>query len=496
MLRHNCGIAVANTLHDVYSFIHYLQHRGREAAGIAAIRDDGIDVLKWKGTVDRFDITDLHKIFPGTKYHTFFGHVRYATHGRKDQILEDAHPHVVGGTTSHRGDHVIIRGATSAIVHNGQVNPKFWLDKIDRNKLNSGCDTEALLHYFLVHNEKNLLTQIPGVYTLAIADIKRKDVVVLRDRHGVQPGVLGIKDGKYVVTSEDIAIRRNGANVVEDLDLGAAYYLAPDGSFKKENIVAPNPRHCFFQWNYLAHVDSVLDGVTVRSIRKGHGEVLARELSNVLNWDDIDVITFIPRCPEPAFRKLADAVGKRKDFRSTMYKISPERAFQGSTPSDRHDSITSNLHPLIEVDLEFDGEIKDCVVLVGDDSLIRANNSVVAIAILTEKCGVKEAILVEYTPPIGIIGADNVQRFCDGGVDFTKDDSYVALERDPDTKIPIKNRTLDEISKRAGARVIYISPKGHLSTFLKYGLSEDKLCTFCIGGPKPFEGFADTTNYV
>ena len=33
VVRHNCGLTVAHSLHDAYRFIHSLQHRGREAAG-------------------------------------------------------------------------------------------------------------------------------------------------------------------------------------------------------------------------------------------------------------------------------------------------------------------------------------------------------------------------------------------------------------------------------------------------------------------------------
>ena len=106
-LRHNCGLCVAHTLHDAYSFIKSLQHRGREAAGIAAIGEDKIDVLKWEGKVSRFDVNGLHDMFPGHNYHTFMAHVRYATKGREDKILEDAHPHVIGGRADHRGNHII-----------------------------------------------------------------------------------------------------------------------------------------------------------------------------------------------------------------------------------------------------------------------------------------------------------------------------------------------------------------------------------------------------
>ena len=107
-IRENCGFCVTHTLHDAYSFGKSIQHRGRDAAGIAAIGKNRIDVLKWRGGVDRFDITDLHKLFPSNDYHTYVVHTRYATRGRKDKLLEDAHPHTIGGTMEHRGNHVII----------------------------------------------------------------------------------------------------------------------------------------------------------------------------------------------------------------------------------------------------------------------------------------------------------------------------------------------------------------------------------------------------
>ena len=64
VVRHNCGLSVAHTLHDAHSFIQSLQHRGREAAGIAAVGDGRIDIIKWKGGVSTFDVTDLYKISP------------------------------------------------------------------------------------------------------------------------------------------------------------------------------------------------------------------------------------------------------------------------------------------------------------------------------------------------------------------------------------------------------------------------------------------------
>ena len=127
-MRHNCGIAVAHSLHDAYAYITSIQHRGREAVGIAAIGERRIDVIKWIGLVKDFSLTDLHKIFPAYRYHTYLAHVRYATRGRKDKILQDAHPHTIGGKIFDHGSHIFVLDCEMAIIHNGQIGDEYLGD--------------------------------------------------------------------------------------------------------------------------------------------------------------------------------------------------------------------------------------------------------------------------------------------------------------------------------------------------------------------------------
>ena len=140
VIQSKCGLCVAHSLHDAYSFIKDLQHRGREACGIFAIGDT-IDVIKWVGNVTKVDLIDLHKIFPASNYHTYGAHVRYATKGKEDKILEEAHPHTIGGKIENRGDHIIIRDCDAVAIHNGQVNFSKELNP------HSECDTKILLKY-------------------------------------------------------------------------------------------------------------------------------------------------------------------------------------------------------------------------------------------------------------------------------------------------------------------------------------------------------------
>ena len=458
-LRHNCGIVVAHTLHDVYSFGKALQHRGREAAGIAAIGYDRIDVAKWKGTVDRFDVTDLFKIFPGHQYHTYLMHIRYATRGRKDQILEDAHPHTIGGTQYDYGDHRFIMDCEAVIVHNGQVEDQY-LQGIDLSDVKTGCDTEKILHYIVNHGARGFLKDVPGSFTLAMADKRHKDVIVCRDKTGIKPGVLGWKDGKYVAASESIAFDKNGAEFREDLEPGSIYYMHPQGNYTRQHVVDEILKLCYFEYNYVAHMASILGGVNVRVVRQLMGEALAEEHK----LEDVDIVSYMPRCPQPAARTMAQKLNKR--FEYIFYKT------QGSTLEERAQSISSNLFLMPGVE----AKIKDKTVAVVDDSIIRGNNAMHIKHLLYDIAKVKKAYMVSYTPPVGIVGEDGVPRGCTFGVDMPPDDKFIA-----------RDRTMNEISAKMGMPVKYLSINGMLKIFERLGIPKEKLCYFCVGGEHPFK---------
>ena len=462
-VSHNCGICVTHTLHDAHAFIETLQHRGRDATGIAAIGKDRIDVIKWMGTVDKVDQVDLHKVFPSSEYHTFMAHVRYATKGTHNESLEEAHPHVIGGQTHHNGNHVLITDCEFAAVHNGQVDTSYLTD-IDISATNTGCDSEAFLHYFKKNGERTILREIPGSYTVAIAQKGKDAVVVMRDRAGIRPGVLGWKDGKYVVASEDIALRKNGGELIEDLEPGAAYYLNASGTYRKTRYADPIPAHCFFEWNYISHRDTILEGIYVKTLRRALGEMLAEELC----LDNIELVSYFPRAPEDAARSYAKAA--KKEFRPLFYKLRGERAFQGPSKNERRQSINMNLYLMPNAVHDAKGK----AVLVIEDSIVRGSNFQHERELMN-RAGVSDYVHMSYTPPIGIIGDDGEPRGCLFGVDMPPTDDFFA-----------RNRTPEQINEESEVTVGYITVEGMLKVFEKLGMPRSHLCTFCIGGQHPF----------
>ena len=294
----------------------------------------------------------------------------------------------------------------------------------------------------------------------------------LRDRTGIKPGVLGWKDGKYGVASEDIAFRKNGGEYVEDLDPGTIYYIKPEGGYSKEKLLDVDRAHCFFEWNYITDLDSIINGVSVRSIRESLGEELSEEL--VGDVKGADLVTYLPRCPEVAARSFAKK--SELPFEPVFYKMRGERSFQGSTAGERRESIGQNLHLLPGMKDKLRGK----TVILLDDSIVRGNNSKRARDLLYEEAQVKKAFLVSYTPPIGIIGEDGVPRGCTFGVDMPPDPP-------PGDEFIARNRSVEEIGKAMEMPVLYLSRAGMLRAFARAGLEEGDLCTFCIGGRMPFE---------
>ncbi len=461
-----CGIVVGPSLEFVYDTLGSLQHRGRDAFGITGCGPQRIDVFKAQGPVKGISLRMLQNTFGGVRYEQWMGHVRYATQGKseEEEILKNAHPHTIGGVEENYGKYIFIRDCDAAMVHNGQVDLK-CLESIDRRGLRTACDTEALLHYYVRFGEQRVLMEIPGSYTLAAAKKNRPGIVVMRDRTGIKPGYLGKIEGHHVVASEDVALRKNRATLKHNLVPGSTYYLNPDGSYDYMKVVEPDLKYCFFEHTYLGHEDSIINRVSVHELRLIMGEVLAREFHS----DSVDYVSWVPNSPESSAEAFAQTLGKQ--CIPIFNKTDDVRSFMEPKQEARIKSITTNLSliPLVK------DVLKGRSVIVIDDSAVRGTVLRRVRQLLYEDAGVRDATLLLYTPPIGIIGEDGIARGCEFGVDMPSSDNFIA-----------RGKTEAEISLEVGMPVRYISLEGMLQGFERVGLSRKDLCTYCIGGQKPF----------
>ncbi|MFQ5648243.1 MAG: hypothetical protein ACE5FW_03315, partial [Candidatus Aenigmatarchaeota archaeon] len=459
-------IAVARTLHDVYKMLKAQQNRGQEAAGISVLKEDGtLDVIKWMGLVDDFALDYLYDILGDGVL--FEGHIRYSTSGSKSS-LRNAHPHYLGGRETEHSDHLIARGVDASIVHNGTLACCPGAETVD-------CDSMFLLETFMEIGGEGVLQEIPGAYSAAI--LTPEGATVLRDRYGIRPLSIGKKDGRYVAASEDCAIREIGGSVHRTFFPGEMGKMTRT-DFQTERIVPSNDKMCFFELNYLMNDESHFIERSVRDGRYILGGVLCDEFFQATGIDpnEIDVIAYLPKCPEPAALGFADRIRK---YRSKPLKVHPKdniyykkkkrRAFMGQSQKQRKKSIQHNLYLRDNVDLD------DLVILIIDDSIVRGNNSKRAVRMVND-AGAKKVYFAAYTPPIGPI-KNGIGRGCLFGVDMPPSDDFATR----------KYKTIGGVAEYIRAeKVYYLSKEG---MFKAIRIPMNRTCHYCIGGPHPMEDY-------
>ena len=196
-----------------------LEYRGYDSAGVALVRNGGIEVRRSAGKLARLEEAIADHPVDGDYG---LGHTRWATHGRPTE--ENAHPH---------------RDCTGRIVvvHNGIIENylplKHELEQ-QGHRFETETDTEIIAH--LVEREmrddgleqavRRALTKVRGLFGLVLlaADDPDKLVAV---RNG-PPIVVGMGDHEFLVASDVPAVLSHTRDVVFLGDEEMAV-ITPDG---------------------------------------------------------------------------------------------------------------------------------------------------------------------------------------------------------------------------------------------------------------------------
>lgn len=188
-----------------------LEYRGYDSAGIAALNDRRLRVVKTKGTIEGLE-RKLAQV--NIEAAIGIGHTRWATHGAPSD--ENAHPH-----TDCR--------SRLAVVHNGIIENfgsiKAWLE--DRGHVfESETDTEVLPHLIehfyagdLVRATRKVAEVAEGSYALAVISEDEPDTLVcMREQ---SPLVIGIGKGENFIASDIPALLKHTRDfyILEDGEL-------------------------------------------------------------------------------------------------------------------------------------------------------------------------------------------------------------------------------------------------------------------------------------
>jgi len=418
-----------------------LQHRGQESCGICVASEDEVRIEKAMGLVTQvFTEERLGRLaVPGAR--TAVAHTRYSTTG--SSRLYNAQPLTV---RSNKG--------VLALAHNGNfTNARELRDAM----LAAGAvfqttnDSEVMLNLIARYSHLDLrratamaMTELEGGFSVVLMD--QTSLIGLRDRHGVRPLVLGSLAGGWVLASEPAALAVVGADHVRDVRPGEMVVI-DDLGLHSEQIMAPTPAPCAFEWIYFARGDSVLDGVSVHDARVRMGERLAQEAPA-----DADVVIGVPESGLAAAVGYSRASGVPYDI--GLYR-SPYagRTFINPTQHLREQKVRLKLGATTAV-------AGKRVVLV-DDSIVRGTTSGRIVRLLYE-AGAREVHFRVSSPPIA--------HPCFYGIDTAARQELAA-----------STLSVEEIRRRIGASTLaYLSEAG-----LQRALGQPSVCLACFNGRYP-----------
>ena len=378
-----CGIVGVSGLEHAAELVslglYALQHRGQEAAGIAAIDGGRARVHKAAGLVAEGFADDVLKNLPGT---TALGHVRYSTAGGPG--LVNAQPIVV---RYHQGD--------LAVVHNGNItNARILREALvaEGALFQSTTDTEVLVHLIARSREptpeaqlRDALRQLEGAFSIIVTI--GSTLYAARDPWGFRPLILGRCDGGHVVVSETCALDLLGAEYVRDLEPGELVRIDGDQVTRLEGLQpAQRLAPCIFELIYFARPDSKLWGISVDRARRALGRQLAREQPV-----EADCVFSVPDSSNSAALGYSEESGIPFEL-GLIRNHYVGRTFIHPTQVGRNFKVRVKYNPVREV-------IEGKRVVVVDDSLVRGTTSRGLVSLIRD-AGAREIHFRVASPPV------------------------------------------------------------------------------------------------
>ncbi len=382
----------------LYDALTVLQHRGQDAAGIATIDGNKVNLRKEMGLV-RDVFHQRHMLRLAGNYG--IGHVRYPTAGCSGAA--DAQPFYVNSPYG------------ICLAHNGNLTNcqevATQLFDEDRRHLNTSSDSEVLLNAFahelgliidgamrpdhIFRAVKEVHRRVRGGYAV-VASIVGHGIVAFRDPMGIRPLVLGSRQTangiERIVASESVALDVLGFDLERDVAPGEAIYIQTDGTVHSQMCHAsPKQSPCIFEFVYFARPDSIIDNISVHKARMRMGEALAERILSEWPEHDIDVVIPVPDTSRTSAMQLANRmkVKFREGFMKNRYI---GRTFIMPGQEMRRKSVRRKLNA---IDLEFRGKN----VLLVDDSIVRGTTSK-QIVEMARDAGARKVYFASAAPPV------------------------------------------------------------------------------------------------
>jgi amidophosphoribosyltransferase len=436
-----------------YYGLYALQHRGQESAGIAVSNGRQILVYKDMGLVSQvFDESTLEAL----KGHVAIGHCRYSTTGAPtwDNAQPTFHPRAGGSIAlAHNGNLINTADLADQVANLGEHEGELDLQvKLPASTNDTSVVTTLLAHHpgrTVGERALELLPQIQGAYSFVW--MTEHALYAARDPQGIRPLVIGRLERGWVVASETAALDIVGASFVREVEPGELIVVDEDG-LRARRFAEAAPKHCLFEFVYLARPDTMMSSQRVHSVRVEIGRRLAKDFPA-----DADLVIPVPESGTPAAIGYAEASGI--PYGTGLVKNSyVGRTFIQPSQTIRQLGIRLKLNPLRDV-------IEGKRLVVVDDSIVRGNTQRALVRMLRE-AGAREVHVRISSPP--------VKWPCFYGIDFATRAELIA-----------NGLTSDEICRSIGAdSLAYIDLDALIEAT---NVPKPNLCRACFDGIYPLE---------
>ena len=441
-LHEECGIFGIYNNSDAASLsyygLHALQHRGQEAAGIAACDTGGeINCYKGKGLLAEVFNNEIIATLPGRHA---IGHVRYSTADANQ--IENVQPIMVRSHT-----------ASFAVAHNGQIvnAPELRHELEKRGSIFQGVsDSELLAHMSQVEEGSfeecivKACRRFEGAFAFVI--LTNKAIYAVRDKNGLRPvSIAKLPEGGYCVSSETCAYDIVAGEYVRDLKAGEIVKIDDEGIHSYQYTDDTQYKMCAMEYIYFARPDSTIDGINVHTARRLSGRALAKREDT-----EADIVIGVPDSSTSAAIGFAEEIGLPYEIGLIKNRY-VGRTFIQPTQKQRERGVRMKLSAVSSI-------VKGKRVFMIDDSIVRGTTSKRIVQLLKEAGATEVHVRICSAPLISP---------CFYGVDTSTYDELISARL-----------THDELCEFIGAdslRFMEVDEMGE-------SFGTKNLCTACFDG--------------
>jgi amidophosphoribosyltransferase len=387
-----------------------LRHRGYDSCGICFERYDAAKSLQVHRTLKGYPKPDDQSV--SLNGGACIAHTRYTTQGSSD-CLEQAQPILSVGLPGE-----------AALVHNGQIKMPMGYASSDTHYLMSLLSATSYQPQQIL----SVLAQVEGSYACLLL-VQGCGIFAFRDPLGIRPLCYTVDHERGVVSfaSESCALQQHSS--VINVRPGEMIFVDRKGSLSHFNTLARphilGPTPCLFEFIYLAHDDSLIDGISVREARKTMGKVLVPKIMQ--SALPIDVVIPVPHTPVLAGAEIAAALNVPCVELLEVVSLATRResrTFILPSQVAREEAVETKfrVNPILAQQCEAKQ------VLLVDDSIVRGTTLKHVIRLIRNQVSPSKLYVASLAPPIV---APNVY-----GINIPSSKHLVAAQAEREHDIP------------------------------------------------------------